>query len=217
MKIIDFQLYILQIKQRRAISSIIGTMLLVMISSVGGSTVFMYSNDSLNSSQISNSPSVEYLKITGFDARDVEELLLEDGSEILAKNCCGIADGQKNYDERITIYVQNNSAHPVVMSELRLAGDVYYFTPATKIGEWNKIGNGHKPHPNEYIIINRHLDGKNYLTVDESSPTIQSGEIVTLLLDLGKSIPMYHDSQIKITTNNGNIFVSHLEIGEKRV
>ena len=95
-----------------------------------------------------------------------------------------------------------------------MAEDVYSFVPQTKIGEWNKIGNGHKPHPNEYIIVNRHIEGKNYDTVEESSPVIQSGGAVTLLLDLGQNMIMSNDSQVKITTDHGNVFVSTIMIGQ---
>ncbi len=200
-------------KCRRGVSPIIATLLLVAIATVGGSTVFAFSQDVFSTHQISGSPNVELIKIFGYDVRDVDKLKLHDGNEILAKNCCGIADGQKSFDERITIYIQNNSVQPVVISELRLAGNVYSFVPQTKIGEWDKIGDGHKPHPNEYIIVNRHIEGKNYDIV-QGVPVIQSGGVVTLLLDLGQNMRMSHDSQVKITTNQGNVFVSTIIIGQ---
>jgi len=201
-------------KCRRGVSPIIATLLLVAIATVGGSTVFAFSQDAFSTSQTSGFPNVELIKIFGYDGRDVEKLKLHDGNEIEANNCCGIADGQKNFDERIAIYVQNNSVQSVVISELRLAGDVYSFVPQTKIGEWNKIGIGHKPHPNEYIIVNYHKGGMAYDTVEEPSAVIQSGGIVTLLLDLGKNMGMVHDSQVKITTMHGNVFVSTIIIGQ---
>jgi len=144
----------------------------------------------------------------------VDKLKLHDGNEILAKNCCGIADGQKKFDERIAIYIQNNSVQPVVISELRFAGDVYSFAPASKIGEWDKIVPGHRPHPNEYIIVNGPKGGITYDTVKESSPEIQSGKVVTLLLDLGQNMGISHDSQVMITTIHGNVFVSTIMIGQ---
>jgi len=210
----SFAFIISKAKCRRGVSPIIATLLLVAIATVGGSTVFAFSQDAFSTSQISGYPNVELIKIFGYDTRDVEKLKLHDGNEIEAKNCCGLADGKKNFDERIAIYIQNNSVQPVVISELRLNGDVYSFVPQTKIGEWDKIGNGHKPHPNEYIIVNRQIEGKNYETVEESSAVIQSGGIVTLLLDLGKNMWMVHDSQVKITTMNGNVFVSTIIIGQ---
>ncbi len=203
-----------KITSRKAVAPVIATLLLVAVAVVGSSTVFVSAQDSFNDSQFSGVPNVELIKIFGYDGRDVDKLKLHDGNEILAKNCCGIADGQKNYDERITIYIQNNSIQPVVISELRFAGDVYSFAPAPKIGEWNKIGMGHKPHPNEYIIVNAHIKGKNYDTVEGSSPEIQSGKVVTLLLDLDKTLKDGRDMQVKLTTSNGNVFVSNLMVGQ---
>ena len=200
---------------RRAVSPIIATLLLVAIAVVGGSGVFAFSEEYFDSTQISGSPQIEFLQIIGYDARDVEKLNLHDGNEILSKNCCGIANGIKNFDERIAIYIQNNSVQPVVISELRFVGDVYSFAPVSKIGEWDKIGVGHKPHPGEYIIVNGHNEGKNYDTVQEFSPVIQPGEVVTILLDLGINIGNNHDAQIKITTVNGNVFVSTIIIGQE--
>ena len=193
---------------------VIATLLLVAIAVVGGSMVFVFAQGYVSETQVSGSPQVELIKIFGYDGSDVDKLKLHDGTEILANNCCGIADGKKRFDERIAIYVQNNSIQPIVISELRLAGNVYSFVPQTKIGEWNKIGDGHKPHPNEYIIVNRHIEGKNYDTIEESSPEIQSGKVVTLLLDLGQNMMMSHDFQVKITTDNGNVFVSTIMIGK---
>ncbi len=203
-----------KVTSRRAVSPIVATLLLVAIAVVGGSGVFAFSEESFGSSLISGTPQIESVKILGYDARDVEKLNLHDGNEILSKNCCGVANGKKNFDERIAIYIQNDSIHPVVISELRFAGDVYSFVPVSKIGEWNKIGDGHKPRPGEYIIVNGHNEGKNYETVQEFSPVIQPGEVVTILLDLGINMGINHDAQIKITTTNGNVFVSTIIIGQ---
>lgn len=202
--------------KRKAVASIIGSLLLVSISAIGGSSVFVFSQDSFNNSQISGIPNVESIEITGYDARDVDQLKLHDGNEILAKNCCGVVDGKKDYDERIAIYIKNDSVNSIDISEFRLGGDVYSFIPSSKIGEWNKIGNGHKPHPNEYIIVNNYLGGKSYQTVEGSLPVIRAGEEITILLDLGSDKPMFHDNQVKITTLNGNVFVSNIVMGESK-
>lgn len=201
-------------KSRRGVAPVIATLLLVAIAVVGGSTVFVFAQDSFSTSQISGTNEVEYLKIVGYDLRDVEKLFLHDGSEILAKNCCGVSDGIKNSDERIAIHLQNNSVKPVTISELRFAGDEYAFVPTSKIGDNTKIGNGHKPKLGEYIIVNQHDEGTKYLTVDESAATIQPGDTVTLLLDLKHKLSMFGDSQIKITTTNGNVVVSSLQTGQ---
>jgi hypothetical protein len=186
----------------------------VAIAVVGGSMIFVFAQDYYSSTQISVSHSAEFIKIIGYDGRDVDKLNLHDGNEILANNCCGVADGEKNFDERIAIYLQNNSIEPIVISEILFAGDVYSFAPATKIGEWDKIVPGHKPHPNEYIIVKSPKGGITYDTVQDFPPKIQSGELVTLLLDLGHKTGMSHDYQLKITTLQGNVFVSTIVIGQ---
>jgi flagellin-like protein len=200
--------------RRRAVAPVIATLLLVAIAVVGGSMIFVFAQDYYSSTQISVSHSAEFIKIIGYDGRDVDKLNLHDGNEILANNCCGVADGEKNFDERIAIYLQNNSIEPIVISEILFAGDAYSFAPATKIGEWDKIVPGHKPHPNEYIIVKGPKGGITYDTVQDFPPKIQSGELVTLLLDLGHKTGMSHDYQLKITTLQGNVFVSTIVIGQ---
>jgi len=139
-------------KCRRGVSPIIATLLLVVIATVGGSTVFAFSQDAFSTSQISGYPNVELIKIFGYDTRDVEKLKLHDGNEIEAKNCCGLADGKKNFDERIAIYIQNNSIQPVVISELRLNGDVYSFVPQTKIGNGIRLEMDTNPIPMNTLL-----------------------------------------------------------------
>ena len=178
--------------------------------------VFVFAQDSIFNSQISSSANIEYLKILGYDTRDVEKLLLHDGDEILATNCCGVPDGIKSADERIVVYVQNNSAKATIISELRFAGEEYSFVSTSKIGDNTKIGNGHKPKMGQYIIVNHHDSGTKYVTLEENSPTIKPGEIVTLLLDLKQSLG-HGDSQIKITTTYGNVFVLTLNSGQYRI
>ena len=201
-------------KKHRGVAPVIATLLLVAISTVGGSMVFAYSQDAFSTSQISGTHTVEYLEFVGYDSRDVDRLLLHDENEILAKNCCGIADGKKNASERIVFYVQNHSVDSLIISELTFAGEVYSFSPSSKIGQWDKIGNGHAPNQNEFIIINQHKEGKNYETVEETSAIIESGELVTIMLSLNKEIKMNSDAQIKLTTINGNVFVSSLQMGQ---
>lgn len=203
-----------KIASRRAVAPVVGTLLLIAIAVVGGVMVFSFSQESFASSQVSGTPQIEFLKIVGYDARDTEKLNLHDGDEILSKNCCGVANGKKNYDERIAIYLQNHSVLPVTISELMFAGDKYSFVQVNKIGQWDKIGVGHQPHPGEYIIIKGHDVGKKYIIGQDNSPVIQPGEVVTILLDLGINIGVNNDAQIKIKTTGGNTFASTIIVGQ---
>ncbi|NIM26130.1 MAG: hypothetical protein GTN35_03905 [Nitrososphaeria archaeon] len=204
-----------KIASRRAVAPVVATLLLAAIAVVGGVVVFSFSQESFASSQVSGTPQIEFLKIYGYDAKDVEKLQLHDGNEILSKNCCGVANGKKNYDERVAIYLQNHSVMPVTISELSFVGDKYSFVPVHKIGHWDKDqGMGQQPNPGEYIIVHGHDVGKKYLTLQENSAVIQPGEVVTILLDLQINIGVSNDAQLKITTTGGNTFASTIVIGE---
>jgi hypothetical protein len=61
------------------------------------------------------------------------------------------------------------------------------------------IGNDGTPFPNDLS--------------QEGSPKIKAGEIVTLILDLDSTITNGRDMQVKLTTGNGNVFVSTIITG----
>ena len=56
-----------KLTSRRAVAPVIATLLLVAIAVVGGSIVFVFSQGFFSSAQISGSPNIESLKITGYD------------------------------------------------------------------------------------------------------------------------------------------------------
>jgi len=204
-------------KKRRGVAPIIASLLLVAITVIGGSMIMIFSQESFNESQLSGYPAVEFIEILGYDARDAEKLELHDGRKILEKDCCGISDGKKSKDERITIFLQNNSVDTLGISQLRFAGETYYFTETPKFGHWSKIGGGHKPHPGEYVIISSFDGDKKYEILDGCCPKIKPGEQVTILLDLKDSISFGRDAQFKLTTGNGNDFVYTIVIGQNKV
>ena len=200
-----------RISSRRAVSPIIATLLLVAIAGVGGSTVFAFSEDKFASSQVSGSPQIEFVEILGYDTRDVKQLKAHNGQDILSKKCCGIADGVKNPGERIAIYIQSHTAQPVTISELRFGGQEYQYTSAKLLGNWKaSVG----PQQGEYVVMAGHDGTPNGDIIQENSPKIESGQIVTLVLDLDRTINHARDMQVKITTTNGNVFVSTLHVGQ---
>jgi len=200
--------------QRKAVAPIIATLLLVAIAVVGGSIIFVFSQGFFSTTQISGTPQIELVKIFGYDTRDVTPLKAHDGFDILPDNCCGEPDGIKSPDERITIYIQNNSITPISISELLLGGAVYQYATYPKLGNFKADPIG--PQQGEYVIMtgpNGNLPLPNDLS-QEGSPNIQSGATVTLLLDLDSTLGNGRDLQVKLTTSNGNVFVSTLIIGQ---
>ena len=64
---------------RRAVAPVIATLLLVASAVVGGSIIFVFSQGFFSSAQISGSPQIESLEITGYDASDVQTVQVHDG------------------------------------------------------------------------------------------------------------------------------------------
>jgi flagellin-like protein len=199
--------------RRRGVAPVIATLLLVAIAVVGGSIVFVFAQGYISETQISGVPQLEYVKIVGYDARDVAQLKAHDGLDILPANCCGDgSDNIKSPDERIAIHIQNNSPQTITISELRFGGAEYQYIAATQLGPWQAGGVG--PQPGEYVIMTGN-DGNNQGNIiQEITPKIPAGGIVTLVLDLDRTLQNGRDMQVKLTTSTGNVFVSTVITGQ---
>ena len=205
---------------RRGVAPVIATLLLVAIAVVGGSIIFVFAQGFFSSAQVSGTPTVELVKIIGYDARDVVKVKAHDGIEIegeKGKDCCGIVDGKINSDERIAIYLQNNSVHKIFFSEIRISGVVYDFTtyttipPPFGIGGWDQSNT--KPQQGEYVLLLGHDGRVGGDLLQFPAPSMRPGERLTLLVDMDKTYNLPRDAQFKLTTTNGNVFVSTLIIG----
>jgi len=203
--------------QRPGIAPVIATLLLVAIAVVGGSIVFVFAQEFFTGSQISGTPSIELIKIIGYDASDAEQVKAHDGIDILPSDCCGESDRLKNVDERIAIYLQNNSVEQVFISEIRISGAVYDFTtytvfPAPGIGSWNM--SNVKPQQGEYVILTGHDGTVGGDLLEFPAPVMQPGELITVLADLDQRYNIPRDVQFKLTTSNGAVFVSTIIMGQ---
>jgi len=202
--------------QRRAVAPVIATLLLVAIAVVGGSIIFVFSQEFFSSSQVSGLPQPELVKIVGYDSRDVSPLKIHNGLDIVPANCCGDdSDKVKTIDERITIFIQNHSPQPITIKELRFGGVEYEYTVEDKLGPFQADPIG--PQEGEYVIMNGPDGTPPALTNDllqNPTPTILGGEIVTLVLDLDRTLSNGRDMQVKLTTSNGNVFISTLIVGQ---
>lgn len=216
----SFAFIISKAKCRRGVSPIIATLLLVAIATVGGSTVFAFSQDAFSNSQISGIPKIELIKILGYDARDVGIVKAHDGIEIITKgpDCCGISDGLLKEDERITIYLQNNSVEQLWFSEIRISGVVYDFTayttipPPFGIGGWDQANV--KPQQGEYVILTGHDGQVGGDLLQNPAPRMEPGELITILVDLDQPHQIPRDAQFKLTTATGSVFVSTIIMGQ---
>ena len=180
---------------RRAVAPVIATLLLVAIAVVGGSIVFVFSQGFFSSAQISGSPNIESVKFTGYDASDGVTLLNHDGTVFPSTN--GAGDGLL-VGEEIAVYLQSNSVGKLTLSEVRIGGTVYNYTSIAP-------GNG------DYQVLTR---GPSTILASTTAE-IQPGQQVTILATLDENIKSGRDTQFKLTTANGAVFVGTVIAGQQ--
>jgi len=201
---------------RRAVAPVIATLLLVAIAVVGGSIVFVFSQGFFSSAQISGAPQIESLQINGYDATDVTNLQLHDGSLIEQSATPAVFSGVANdgllTGERVAIYVTNQGVSQAALTEVRFAGSIYTYATAAALDDYaaNTFLNAQ-----EFTIINKGVA----LAVAEvsQSPTaiIQPGQQATILLELEQDVQFGRDAQFKLTTANGAVFVGTVVAGQQ--
>lgn len=201
---------------KRAVAPVIATLLLVAIAVVGGSIIFVFSQDFFATAQISGSPQIESVKILGYDATDGNSTQFHDGfmadSPVTGDNT---SDGLKA-EEYIGVYLKNNGVNQITLSEIKLAGETYNYVDlaGNDLPDYTSglaiLGNP------EYTIVQRGFDGSNYgITIDSSAPELQPGQQVTIIMALEKDIKSGRDLQFRLTTTNGAMVVSTIQSGQQ--
>ena len=195
--------YELEKRNHRAVAPVIATLLMVAIAVVGGTIIFVFAQGFFSQAQISGTPTIEAVKIMGYDARDVANLKAHD-NVIMTVTAGDSANTGKNADERVAVYVKNDSVNQVLFTEIRLGGTVYAYATGT-LDDYD----GLVPAQLEYSVLT------NASTIlGEQAAVIQPGQSVTLLIDLDEDFPIGRDTQFKLTTTNGAIFVGTVVMGQ---
>ncbi len=184
-----------KLTSRRAVAPVIATLLLVAIAVVGGSIVFVFSQGFFSSAQISGAPQIESIKFTGYDATDGTSILNHDGTIFAAANTAG---NGLVVDENIVVYVQSNSVQKLTLGEVRFGGTVY---------NYNATG----PVQGSYQILTRGPD----TILSATSAEVQPGQQVSIILQLDENIKQGRDTQMKLTTANGAVFVGTVIAGQQ--
>jgi len=226
---------------RRAVAPVIATLLLVAIAVVGGSIIFVFSQGFFSSAQVSGSPQIESLEIVGYDMTDGTVLQLHDGfctsggtiggPPIVAGGLdepCDVAvpfDGAAGNGlitgERFAVYLQNQSVNDLILTEVLLAGAPYtYVVDAPAAGNLlgtNAVGAVLDPEDGEFFIVTQGgpLQGDDAELKAVPNATLEPGEDVTLIFSIEDDVPLGRDAQLKLTTANGNVFVTTLVAGQQ--
>ena len=205
-------------RNHRAVAPVIATLLMVAIAVVGGTVIFAFAQGFFNVAQISSGfPSIEIVKVLGYDARDVSKLTTHDGSQTRFTYTGGDGDGLFEKHERITIYVTNDSNQPITISEISFGGMVYEYANAEvlqSVGPESSIPGGTydfwlgKGEENHDVLLKASQDLEHGIQV------IESVDIVTTILALGSDFKLGRDVTFRITTSNGAIFVDTVIMGQ---
>jgi len=196
----------LEKRNHRAVAEVIATLLLVAIAVVGGTIIFVFAQGFFSQAQISGTPTVEAVKILGYDARDVDFLKTHDNTDMAAGTGGDPAVIGKNADERVAVYVKNDSVNSVLFTEIRLGGTVYSYDTSASL---SPFGDATDLIPGEYSILS---DSSTIL--QEQTAILQPGQTGTILIDLEDDFPIGRDTQFKLTTTNGAIFVGTVVMGQ---
>jgi len=203
-----------KLTSRRAVAPVIATLLLVAIAVVGGSIVFVFSQGFFSSAQISGAPSIESIRILGYDATDGATLQIHDGTTpVILQGAAG--DGLLA-GERVAIYLQNNGVSKTTLSELRFGGTVYDFVPnaGVALDAWTPIttdGIMGTPATPGFVLFEQGPD----VILNANSAELQPGQQITVLLELDENVKIGRDAQFKITTTSGAVFVGTVIAGQQ--
>jgi len=195
-----------KLTSRRAVAPVIATLLLVAIAVVGGSIVFVFSQGFFSQAQVSGTPTIESLKLQGYDARDGTGLTVHDS--VILNATAGTTGNGLATGERIAVYVQNQGVQKATFSEVRFAGTVYTFdgtqTALPALG--NALLDG------TFWIMDKSAGSS---VIQTTAPEIQPGQQATIILQLDENIKTGRDAQIKLSTTNGAVFVGTVIAGQQ--
>ena len=195
----------------RAVAPVIATLLMVAIAVVGGTIIFVFSQGFFSSSQISGAPQIEAISVVGYDASDSTGLVAHEGTVMAGIG--GTADNPKSADERVAVYVTNDSVQKITMSELRFGGVLYPMdTGVSAVGAAGSPSAD--PEILEYVIL-QNPGTNSALNLASPQGEIQPGETVTIVIGLDQNIKIGRDTQFNLKTTNGNSIVGTVNIGEQ--
>jgi len=195
----------------RAVAPVIATLLMVAIAVVGGTIIFVFSQGFFSSSQISGTPQIEALSVVGYDATDSTGLIAHEGSDMASTG--GTADNSKTADERVAIYLTNDSVQKITISELRFSGVSYTMSTNNATISAQGAANG-APGQQEYVVV-INPGTLEVLNLAASQGELQPGQTVTIVIGLDQQIKIGRDTQFNLKTTNGNVVVGTINIGQQ--
>jgi len=176
---------------------------MVAIAVVGGTIIFVFSQGFFNQAQVSGTPTIESVKILGYDARDVQFLEAHNGITLTADGSDPTNQG-KNVGEYVIVYVKNDSVGQLLFSEIRLGGTVYtYDNPGLIPDPFLPTESGQY-----YVLANATS------SIASQAGLAEPGQTIGILFELADNYPTGRDTQFKLSTTNGAVFVGTVVMGQ---
>jgi len=188
---------------RKAVAPVIATLLMVAIAVVGGTIIFVFSQGFFNQAQMSGTPTIELVKILGYDARDTATLDAHNGLPMTVVSSDPTTNG-KNVGERVIVYIKNDSVNQILFSEIRLGGTVYTYNTVDPIPVFTAGTGGN------YGILNNSTH-----MIPSPIGIDPAGKTIGIMFELNDNFPIGRDTQFKMTTTNGAVFVSTVVMGQR--
>ncbi len=197
-------------KNRKAVSPIIATLLLVAIAVVGGALIFSFAQGYFTSSQTSGRPNIEQYKISGYDASDTGLLKLHDGNTMTTTAFTNSGTAGLKANDVISVYVENKSAQKITITDLLFGGTKYTYLKGTGTTAIAALVN--PATSGQFALV---TDATTEFSSAATGAEFQPGQSGTLVLKLTEDIKDGRDVQLKLTTGNGNVLVGTLIAGQQ--
>jgi archaeal type IV pilus assembly protein PilA len=183
--------------ERRGVAPIIATLLMVAIAVVGGILIFVFAQGFFSSSQVEG-PTIESVSLLGYDTRDVSALTNHAGTTITGIGSSTTNDNKLTPGANVAFYLKNTGSQTLVISSLKLAGEVLTFDGTTTFTN-STVGNG------EYSILNGNaVSGADSAIATSTLTPGQETTVVAKVID--SPLKTGRSYTAELTTGNGATF-----------
>ena len=196
-----------KLKNRRAITDVISTLMLMAVTVTGATTLTYFMNDAFISGNLGTittlDASSQNLLLVAYDTRDSSSLLTLtdiDNENIVNRFLCGLTCSVNPYlipenggTEFIVLQVQNNSIDDIFLNDISINNVIHLWDSATSgiqlDASQNDLVGGKYPQDGMFSILSEGV----IPIIQNENFQIESGNIVYLLIKLGSS-----DSDIQL-------------------
>ena len=188
-----------RLKQRRGVTDVISTMLLMAVTITGATTLTYFVNDGFVSGNLGSVSTLDSsslnLLLLAYDTRDSSSLLTMDDVDnentihefLCGVTCSGFSNSipESGGTEFLVLQVQNNGIDPIFLQDIAINGVIHSWDSSTSgiqlDASQNDLIGGKYPADGKFSII---PISQNPL-IQNTDIQIQNGQIVNLLIKLG--------------------------------